>query len=237
MAISSGKDPYWTAKRGTVQDGLVFHVTAAVRQSYPGTGNTWYDLSGGGNHSTLTNGVYYTSNNGGVINFDGINDYTVANSPSLTYPFTVSYWMQSSNMQNSYVINIGNEGSTFDRFIHGYVFDGSNWKANGRIFVGGQLLSFEFGNIGPVFPTTFIHQVIVWRSINNREVYLNGSSAGLNITNITQFPTLSKVFIGGYPTEGRRVRGAVDDVRIYNKALTTSEIQQNFNATRKRFGV
>ena len=55
MAINAGDTTYYQAKRGIVQDGLVLNLDAAVDQSYPGNGTTWYDLSDNGN-GTLTNG-------------------------------------------------------------------------------------------------------------------------------------------------------------------------------------
>ena len=61
MAIISGKDTYWTAKRGIVQNGLVLNLDAAVASSYPGTGTTWYDLSGNGNNGIAMNIVPTTN--------------------------------------------------------------------------------------------------------------------------------------------------------------------------------
>lgn len=241
MAIFSGKDPYWTAKRGTVQSGLVLNLDAAVRQSYPGTGAAWYDLSGNGNHGTLTNGAVYSSSNGGVMNFDGVDDFVTANAPPVTYPFTMSVWMQSSNMQNTYVAQLGNDVNRNDRFLHGFVFDGSNWKANARIFVGGtQLLSIELGFFGGAgaFPTRYMHQVVVWRSTSDREIYVNGVSVGLNTTNITSIPTFTKYYIGAHPvSDTRNLRGVVANASIYNRGLSAQEIQQNYNVMRNRFGV
>jgi len=56
-------------------NGLVLSLDAADRNSYPGSGTTWRDLSGSGNTSALTNGPTFSSQNGGSISFDGTNDY------------------------------------------------------------------------------------------------------------------------------------------------------------------
>ena len=241
MAISSGKDPYWTAKRGIVQNGLVLNLDAAVSQSYPGTGTIWRDLSGFNNHGTLTNGPTYDRANGGGIVFDGINDYITANAPPVVYPFTMAIWMQSSNMQTTYLAQLGNDVNRNDRFLHGFIFDGANWRANARIFVGGtQLLSIELGLFGGAgaFPTRYMHQVVVWRSTSNREIYVNGVSVGLNTTSIASIPTFTKYYIGAHPdTEVRNLRGVAANASIYNRDLSAAEIAQNYNATRKRFGV
>ena len=68
-----------------VTNGLVLSLDAADRNSYPGTGTTWRDMSGNGNNGTLTDGPTFNSNNGGSIVFDGTNDY-VALTPSFTGP-------------------------------------------------------------------------------------------------------------------------------------------------------
>ena len=58
-----------------VTDGLVLCLDAADQNSYPGSGNTWYDLSGNGNNGTLVNGVGYNSGNLGSLVFGGVDDY------------------------------------------------------------------------------------------------------------------------------------------------------------------
>ncbi len=58
-----------------VKDGLVLLLDAAKKDSYPGSGTLWRDVSGNGNNGTLTNGPIFNSNNGGSVVFDGSNDY------------------------------------------------------------------------------------------------------------------------------------------------------------------
>jgi len=58
-----------------VTDGLVLCLDAANKRSYPGSGTTWIDKVGG-NDGTLTNGPTFSSDNGGILVFDGTNDYT-----------------------------------------------------------------------------------------------------------------------------------------------------------------
>lgn len=54
-----------------ITDGLVLKVDASNNSSYPGTGTTWYDLSGNGYDGNLTNGVTWSSNSGGTFSFTG----------------------------------------------------------------------------------------------------------------------------------------------------------------------
>jgi len=65
-----------------VQQGLVLNLDAGNPYSYAGSGSTWYDVSGNSNNSTLTFGPTYSTTNGGIINFDGVDDYVNLNSGS-----------------------------------------------------------------------------------------------------------------------------------------------------------
>ena len=60
---------------GPVKNGLIMHWDPANINSYPGSGTVIYDLSGNGNHGTLYNGVGFSRVNGGVLTFDGVDDY------------------------------------------------------------------------------------------------------------------------------------------------------------------
>ena len=90
-----------------VTNGLVFNVDAGFTPSYPTTGTTWYDVGSGGSNGTLTNGPSFNSNNGGFINFDGVDDYFEINQRvSLTEfqyydNFTIELWV--GNPVNSYL--------------------------------------------------------------------------------------------------------------------------------------
>ena len=71
-----------------VTNGLVFSVDAADRNSYPGSGTTWTDVSLSGNNGTLTNGPTFSSTYGGGIVLDGINDYVSINDAASLEPAT-----------------------------------------------------------------------------------------------------------------------------------------------------
>ena len=74
------------------ESGLVLALDAADRNSYPGSGTTWTDLSGNGNNGTLTNGPTYNSGNLGSLVFDGSNDQVNLSLFSITNNFSVELW-------------------------------------------------------------------------------------------------------------------------------------------------
>lgn len=80
---------------GIVTNGLVLALDAAKKDSYPGSGTVWRDISGNGNNGTLTNGPTFNSGNGGSIVFDGVDDYVeygLITQMSNLINITVSYW-------------------------------------------------------------------------------------------------------------------------------------------------
>jgi hypothetical protein len=83
-----------------VTNGLIFNIDANKNLSYPGTGNTIYDISGSGQTGTLTNGPTFSALNGGSIVFDGTNDYIDYPRSSLydfgSSDFTIMYWINTT---------------------------------------------------------------------------------------------------------------------------------------------
>ena len=217
-----------------ITDGLVLCLDAGNTKSYPGSGSTWSDLSGNGNNGTLTNmdGANLDSANGGSFTFDGTDEYVNCGNDS------------SLNVGNNITVNVWfyvNQTASFDAIIAKVVNDYS--------------LGWELDNSSGTFRVTLrpsatqINLVAGSLSVGNwymgtmtfdnttARLYLNGvqtgstTSGGPVTLNSTQSLTI-----------GRRVQGSFYDgnipqVSIYNRALTAQEVQQNFNATKSRFGL
>jgi hypothetical protein len=104
-----------------VTSGLVLALNAADRNSYPGSGTVWSDLSGNNNTGTLTNGPTFSSANGGSIVFDGTNDYVEMTTRNTalefqpTQPYSVFTWFRITSTQNSSTIvaNMDNTGPNY----------------------------------------------------------------------------------------------------------------------------
>jgi hypothetical protein len=92
-----------------VRDGLVLHLDAANIKSYPGTGTTWYDLSGNGNNAALLNGVIYSASFNGNMVYDNIDDIvkitSPTNIPTGSSERSVSIWFYADS---TWVANVNN---------------------------------------------------------------------------------------------------------------------------------
>jgi len=220
-----------------ITDGLVLCLDAGNTKSYPGSGTTWTDLSGNGNNGTLTNGPTYSNSNGGSIVFDGVNDYVSTNYTATFQDFTLCAFVKANNPN----------GKLWENIIDSYDIDSSDWC---RIsFTGGKpsleidANSVRSSVISPTIATAdqWYHIVGV-RSGTTGYLYINGILNKQNSVtgNVISADTDSQFVIGNIsrptsPNEGWN--GNIAQASIYNRALTASEIQQNFNALRGRFGI
>lgn len=230
-----------------VTDGLVLCLDAANPKSYPGSGTTWTDLSGNAGNGNLINGPTFDS---GSLFFDGTNDRVHIASPSRKYAWAP-------------VGTTGNKIMSFELWVK--TTDNNNglilakpWNSSG---VYNYLLSVNsfgtrVGNTQHNLGFTSINDgnwkhIVAIANETQKAVYINGNlSAGFTNHNETSDTpaspgesTWSVVLMSLFPygdTVSRTEQAIVGNLsvfKIYNKQLSAAEIQQNFNATRGRYGI
>ena len=227
-----------------VTNGLVLYLDAGQSTSYNG-GTTWRDLSGRGNNGTLTNGPTYSSANGGSIVFDGVNDYgIIADSSDFTVTATtVCAWFNASVL---------NDASYSSR---GLV---SSYDDSGRQYYGlrvtaalsnNKFQTYYDDNAGYGFKTlqgiTILNEnqwyygCMTWKSGTFHRTYLNGVQEAEETNVATTTLNISTAFYIGNDFAGSTTyfNGNIAQASIYNRALTATEIQQNFQALRGRFNI
>jgi hypothetical protein len=262
MGIVYGINPLWAATidagrthiatKGVVQDGLVLNIDAGSSSSYPGSGTTFIDLQG--NHNfTLTNGPVYSSiDNYGSIVFDGINDYALVSggipltSPvSLTDNFTIEQVFKPTSYQASTYFGLTNmlmnkgTASTYN-----YATQVSSDTTFSFIKRGVEDLRFHTFTLPSMLNKVNIVTLVIENgnntSIDTVTCYYNGvfvNTLNINGTAITANNN-EPFYLGGLSsTANTMFIGSYYAGRIYNRALTAQEIQQNFNALRGRYGI
>jgi len=206
-----------------VTDGLVLCLDAANIKSYPGSGASWFDISGNGHVMTLTNGPTFSTVNGGVLQFNGTNQY--GSLSALNYAattFTIMAGSRYSGATRGRVITsisnnwlFGHWGNGSERyFAEGWIHQGPPNDLNWRIYAGtenhpGDQRSFYVNNSAIV-----VNSTAGSAGFNGLSVGRWGSGAG------SEYSTCEVSFI-----------------HVYNRVLSDSEIAQNFNALRGRFGI
>jgi hypothetical protein len=220
-----------------VRDGLVLYLDAGNRRSYPGSGTSWTDLTGNGNTGTLTNGPTFDSGNGGNIVFDGVNDFANFSNRVLTNAVTaISCFMWAYPTSGGILLSVLGQATINSGYHHSAIEVGSSgelrmalWAGNLTNRVNSQLSFNTWNNVGFTYAGTTLTG------------YLNGSSVGTTTFTWTKpsanihfgIMALSNTNMG----TGAYGHGNVSSFLTYNRALTATEVLQNFNATRSRFGV
>ena len=212
-----------------VTDGLVLHLDAGDSASYPGSGTTWTDLSGNGNDGTLVNGVGFDSDNGGSLTFDGVDDRViVSNVQPNTNDFTISVWVYKfNNTSNDYIWDFGENGGTLASGIDiGFRYYNVTLGLGSNIYTQGTVPEINKW-----------YNVVISRNSGTSSMYVNGSfitSSSGDTHNISS----TTLTIGDYGGNGQySLDGYISNFLIYNKALTPSEITQNFDALKGRYGL
>lgn len=207
-----------------ITNGLVLNLDASNPLSYSGTGTTWTDLSGN-NNVTLVNGTGYSTTNGGTLVFDGINDYVAVNNGAglnIGNTYTTSIWVKFNGFNT---VLLGSTDFT-DSGYPIYVGDSNNiYIAAGQTYCG---MSNANLTINQWVCLTVVRNAtsVTWYK---NGVVLSSNTLSTNANNVVKG-------IGAYNGGGFCINGNISSVQIYNRVLTGSEILQNFNSTKSRFG-
>lgn len=231
--------PVWNLKAvydgrfsSAVSSGLVAYYDAGNLSSYPGTGTTWFDLSGNGNNLTATNSP--TFNSSGYWSTGASGYFTGAGSSSIPIGnsnYTMQVWARVSSWSTSRgLISIGGFGTTnqsnalrMDTSTLGYM----------QHYWWGNDLTIANNNGNIVLNTWFM--VTAQFDGTNRRVWANvvnvsnDTPAGHNVTSTTI--QLAKTYSTEY------LSGDIAIAQIYNRALSQAEIAQNYYSFRERFGL
>lgn len=231
-------------KESIVKDGLVAWLDANDRTSYPGTGDTWYDLSGNNNHATLYNSPIFTGN---AIKFDGVNDWAEIDSVNLKNVHNtgeVTYEIRYNDVGGGYLLGRG-QSST------GYGYTGcqaepgitsgntslSGCSGSGRAntlagYISGRVKGFH--NLSVSFSETQNFTKIYLDGIQVSSKTISQIKASSTRSYLIFDPQLTPLLISSFYRYFQVTRlyysNVINTIRIYNRALTENEVKQNINA-------
>ncbi len=228
-----------------VTDGLVLALDAGNAKSYVSGSTTWFDLSSNRNHVILYNSPTFST---GSLNFDGIDDYGVTQNNlnlSNTDSITIEVFLKTTAVSKMIL-----EHST-------------NWNYNNAF---GMLITPDAdiavtGQIDFTDHTTSGYNIVASNSIlnnnqwvnftvttnrsnsstNQSQIYINGVLdsylSPANRTDLTGNFSSFPLYIASRAGNSFFYSGGLSIIRMYNRALSASEVSQNFNAIRGRFGI
>jgi hypothetical protein len=210
----------------TVSSGSVLYLDAAQLRSYSGSGATWTDLSGNSRNGTLNNTPTFNTANGGSIVLNGTNQWIAFGSAINTNAaFTLEFWVQRTSNTTPTLFS----GTTASGYLQIRMADTNISLV--RSFVA------ELGNFGVGSATLLntIYQVVVTRTGSSYVAYTNGVQRGTLTT--TQTYTTTNTTIGINSSNSEPFTGRIYRFRHYDRVLTATEILNNYNAIKSRFGL
>jgi hypothetical protein len=220
----------------SVTSGLVLCLDAANTKSYPGSGTTWTDLSGNGNNGTLVNGVGYNSGNLGSLSFDGVDDRGTFTTPiTSTSNQTYEIW---TNARASAAASSG-----FAYILHNNSFSSTTGASYLTIGIKPSQQYFAAFNGAHVTMSSgvtasnlnIVQITLTWDGATQK-MYMNGDLKDSEaLTGTPQNFSTTTSFGDDKSTTYRMMQGNIYSIKIYNRALTASEIQQNYNALKSRY--
>lgn len=226
------------AKGGTLQSGL------AALWSFDGKDMTprVMDRSGNGYNATINGQTSTTTTIGKIgqaLSFDGVNDYVSA-SPGISYSdsFTVSFWTKVKSNAGSYKAFVIGRGAGQDDYSTGFVIDMGPDPTGSLSYIGveGNGMNTNTDLLTSSFDFDTWHHIVVDFSVGSNAVklYADGvlegtrtrSAGSVGLSDIQLGARYYSSFVSGY------LDGSLDDVRIYNRSLSASEVKQLYNMGR-----
>jgi len=180
-----------------------------------GSGTTAYDYSGNNNNGTLINGPTWTTGKvGGALSFDGVDDYVNIGKSSVGPPCSVEAWIyKRSNTSFKVLLDDAKYSIRVEQY-------NSTYKLG---FTKYGVADYVFNYILPL--NTWQHVVWVFES-TGAKLYVNGTFVDSNPNTIS-----CPMNIMGY-SRSSPLNSIIDEVRIYNRALSDAEISALYNATK-----
>lgn len=210
-----------------VTDGLVLCLDAANPKSYTGSGTNWSDLSGNDNNGELYNGATFDSNKLGSILLDGVNDY-------------VESFLHIADNNFDYTINIVFNITAFtggDMRLFGASSGSSTRLAFGFVLQTFRLwLQSSWNNTNLICETDTDYSLVIVHTGTTTLLYVNGI-LNSTIPNKTSFFNTIGLGVPYLSIHGTYFNGNIYQISIYNRAITSKEVLQNYNATKGRFGL
>ena len=229
-----------------VSSGLVLYLDAGNVLSYSGSGSAWTDLSGNSNTATLTASPTYDSSNSGSLLFNGSTQWATITNPSTlrNQNFTVSIWFkpatQSSALKSiidfDHAIGSGqnwvmqSEDALTNKYWYFASYDGAAFQPVGNYGAGK----------GMQFTSSVWQNFVFTKSGTSFIGYRDGTqtfTATASSATVSYGASSNMRIAGAVSAAGREFNGNISQVLMYNRAITSTEVTQNYNSIKNRYGL
>jgi hypothetical protein len=220
-----------------ITDGLVLYLDAANKSSYPGSGTTWYDLSINKVDFTLYGSPTFDGKNFefGVSSVYAKKTYTSILDLKTTH--TLDFWVYpygtSGPVNGDQAIIRAGDGADQQYTIF-YRASSTN-KFFSYSYYDTTIPDFIYKDCTGLSPQNKWYNIVATKNGTSLNLYINGQLDSTH-TVTTSVPTYGSVYVGGVDTT-QMFEGKLSCGKIYNRALSASEVLQNYNALKGRFGL
>lgn len=219
--------------------GNKLSLDAGNTASYPGTGTVWNDLSGS-NNGTLVNGVAFSMANGGVMSFDGRDDYVNLPSINMQSELTISAWIRPSSVSISQVfVSKWKSGAETDNSYLMFMGEGNNNCVNFLLYQSNNSTRVIVATDLPLIAGS-IYNVVCTAKAGVMSIYINGvKSIKTQTYDGTIKQTTRNTLLGKLRQEDSiySSNATMNNIDIYDYALTPEKVNVNFQALRTKYGI
>jgi len=211
-----------------IRSNLVLNLDANQRSSYPGTGTTWFDVSGNGNNATSTGNPAFTSGNQSYFSFSGTQYFSCSSSSSFAFgtgDFAIECWYYPTSFSSYHHMIALPDQNTFGLKSN---------ISNGEIYFYSTAFT-TYPTTNWVLTLNSWNHVVFVRASSIAYPYLNGVPYSSKSGFTNNFSAQVCNIHYGWSNEFADARISV--VRIYNNSLSSTQVLRNFNALRGRFGI
>lgn len=225
-----------------ISSGLVLHYDPSNTTSYPGSGTTITDLSGNGRNGTMSN-ISFTSP---YFTYNGSSSQiSVADNSLLeagTGDWTMEVWVNQSVAGNDVVLGKFDPGGTSQDVSYSIRTTSTTYYAQlgSGTGSGSTLYQNSSNHVGTLNNWYQIVYVFTNIATNTIETFVNGSSIGsVSHSLASLLNTTANLYIGSYNggEYNQWFDGKIGITRLYNKALTASEVLNNYNVDKSKYGL
>lgn len=215
-----------------VTNGLILYLDAANTKSYISGNTIWNDLTINNYNGTLINNPTFNPNNNGSFTFDGIDDYVTTNYNKPLNDFTICVWFKTIDSTNSQSARL------VDKYYIDGFWVGRNPDNSPNSWGGGVLESLPpYGRYLTLTDGQWNFLTSI-RSGTTHTLYGNGiTNTTSGIVSATTLDTSSFYVARPNHVSNSYYKGNIALVKLYNRALSSSEVLQNYNAIKSRFNL
>jgi len=213
-----------------VINGMTLRLDPGSTTSYSGSGTTWSDVCGNGANITLANTPTFTSGTRPYFTFNGTNQYGTGSKTNVlpTTSYTKSAWFYLNGYQDNNIVS--GDGH--------FIYMGPQASIDKKIYCGHA----DWGSF-TAYPSTATINLSTWYNVTLTFNTTNGMTLYINGAQDSTYTVLKTAHNGNGSTNvatysgGNLLNGRIGQVFCYNRSLSSSEVLQNYNATKSTYGL